>query len=80
LARLHEELRNLDAQVLGVVANRAAKGREARYGEHYWNDRTPAGVRAGRLRGAEPGQRGSGPQEAPIASPVARGGESGGRS
>lgn len=80
LGRLRDELQSLDVRVLGIVANRAATGREARDGEHYRNYQGPAGARLGGLSRAESGQGTPGPQEPPTASPVAREEGSAGRS
>jgi non-specific protein-tyrosine kinase len=79
LGRLREELVSLDVRVLGIVGNRAATGREARYGEHYRNYRAPAGARLGGLSGAE-SRQGTPGQEPPTTSPVARKGEPAGGS
>ena len=48
LARLHAEVQMLDTRVLGVVANRAPKGRHHRLGAYYGSDRARPHLRAGR--------------------------------
>ena len=75
VARLREELQGLDARVVGVVANRTPKSREARYGEHYRSDRAPTRVRLHQDTGSQPGRGDSGTKESPTASPAPRGGE-----
>jgi capsular exopolysaccharide synthesis family protein len=73
VARLLDQLRSLDAHVLGVVANRAPRGRDQRYSGYYRSDQGSLLRRFGRRRDGERNQRGSRTQRAPTVTPVAGG-------
>ena len=73
VARLLDQLRSLDAHVLGVVANRVPKGRDQRYSDYYGSDQLGRRPRFGRRRVGERDQDGSRTQAPPPTAPAPRG-------
>jgi polysaccharide biosynthesis transport protein len=70
VARLRDQLRSLDARVLGVVANRVPKGREHAYSYYYGSDQLGPRARFGLRRASARDQDGSRSQAPASAAPI----------
>jgi Mrp family chromosome partitioning ATPase len=72
IARLRDQLSSLDAEVIGIVANRAPRGRELS-GYHHRSGWARVHARLRRTRLGEPDEDGSRGQEISVVGPAGGG-------